>query len=145
MFLIKPSLRELREYAGRELLTEAEQLVAARELIDAKITGVVVVSLGADGALLVTADGAQRFRSMPVRAGSGVGAGDAMVAAITVGLSRGWSLENSVRYGIAAGSAMLMTPGTATPKRADVDRFFKLVNDPVAAEAPARQPAAGTR
>lgn len=65
-----------------------------------------------------------------MRSGSGVGAGDAMVAAITVGLSRGWPIEKSVRFGIAAGASMLMTPGTAACNRADVDRLFEIVPEP---------------
>jgi 6-phosphofructokinase 2 len=62
--------------------------------------------------------------------GSGVGAGNAMVAAITVGLSRGWPLSKSVRFGVAAGAAMLMTPGTAVCNRGDVERLFELVAEP---------------
>jgi 6-phosphofructokinase 2 len=54
-----------------------------------------------------------------------------MVAAITVGLSRGWPLDKAVRLGIAAGAAMLLTPGTAPCRRDDVERFFELVEDPV--------------
>ncbi|MCV7222701.1 1-phosphofructokinase family hexose kinase [Mycolicibacterium elephantis] len=130
VFLLKPSLRELREHVGRDLRTEAEQLAAARELIDAGITQAVVVSLGSQGALLVTAAHSQRFRAIPARPVSSVGAGDAMVAGITVGLSRGWSLSEAVRFGIAAATAMLLTPGTEVPTRAAVERFFGIVGQP---------------
>jgi 6-phosphofructokinase 2 len=127
-FLVKPSVRELREYVGRPLDTEADQVAAARELIEHGVAKAVTVSLGADGALLVTPTMSQRFPAIPVRVASGVGAGDAMVAAIAVGLTRGWSLSDAVRLGIAAGTAMLMTPGTASPTRSDVDRLFDLVS-----------------
>ncbi len=80
--------------------------------------------------MLVTPTAAQRIPAIKMRSGSGVGAGDAMVAAITVGLSRGWTLSNSVRFGVAAGAAMLMTPGTAVCNRGDVERFFELVAEP---------------
>jgi 6-phosphofructokinase 2 len=130
VFLVKPSVRELRECVGRPLETEAEQLVAAHELIDRGVAKVVVVSLGAGGALLVTADENKRFSAIPVHAVSGVGAGDAMVAAITVGLSFGWPLSKSVRYGIAAATAKLLTPGTAACSRADVERFFEQACEP---------------
>ena len=66
-----------------------------------------------------------------MRAVSGVGAGDAMVAAITVGLSRDWSLEKSVRFGIAAGAAMLMTPATEPCTRADTERLFEVAEEPI--------------
>jgi 6-phosphofructokinase 2 len=91
----------------------------------------VLVSLGPQGALLVTSQGAQRYPAVVVPPGSGVGAGDAMVAAITVGLSRGWSLPKSIRLGIAAGAAMLMTPGTATCTRDDVERLFDVTEEPI--------------
>lgn len=65
-----------------------------------------------------------------MRSGSGVGAGDAMVGAITVGLSRGWPLAKSVRFGVAAGTAMLMTPGTAVCDRTNVEHLFELVVEP---------------
>jgi len=131
VFLLKPSVRELRECFGRELATEAEQLAAAHELIDIGRAEVVVISLGDQGALLVTRHANQRISAIPMQGGSGVGAGDAMVAAITVGLSRGWTLGKSVRLGIAAGAAMLMTPGTEVCERADVEKLFELVAEPL--------------
>ena len=130
VFLRKPSVRELCECVGRPLDTQSDQLGGAHELIERGIAQAVVVSLGTQGALLAAARHSQRFSAVPVRAGKGVGAGDAMVAAITVGLSRAWPLSKSVRFGIAAGAAMLLTPGTAARSRADVERFFELVAEP---------------
>ncbi|WP_428348552.1 1-phosphofructokinase family hexose kinase [Mycolicibacterium sp.] len=127
VFLLKASVRELRECVGRELATEADQLAAASELVDRGVAHAVVVSLGSQGALLATAQHRQRFSAVPVRTVSGVGAGDAMVAAMVVGLSRDWSLTESVRFGIAAGAAMLLTPGTAACARDDVERFLGIV------------------
>jgi len=126
VFLLKPSLRELRECFGRGLTTEAQQTAAAGELIDRGAAECVVVSLGARGALLVTADRAHRFAPVRVPPGSGVGAGDAMVAGVAVGLTRGWALTEAVRLGIAAGAAMLLTPGTAPCTREDTERLFAL-------------------
>jgi 6-phosphofructokinase 2 len=130
VFLLKPSVRELRECVGRELISESEQLAAAHELIDRGCAQFVVVSLGSQGALLATPCGSQRYSPVEVPSGSGVGAGDAMTAGITVGLSRGWPLDKAVRLGIAAGAAMLLTPGTAHCNREDVERFFEMVADP---------------
>ncbi|OBI40266.1 phosphofructokinase [Mycobacterium kyorinense] len=135
VFLLKPSVRELRECVRRELTAEQDQIDAARELIQRGFTENVVVSVGAEGALLVTRQDSQRFPAIHMRSGSGVGAGDAMVAAITVGLTRGWPLAKSVRYGIAAGAAMLMTPGTAVCNRGDVERIFDLVAAPADLDA----------
>ena len=135
VYLLKPSLRELRECVGRELSTEGEQLTAARELIDRGAAEYVLVSLGSRGALLATAEGGLRFPPVEVPAGSGVGAGDAMVAGVAVGLTRGWTLTEAVRLGVAAGAAMLLTPGTAPCTRADTERLFAQTAGPVPAEA----------
>ncbi len=124
VFLLKPSLRELRECAGRGLDGEAEQIDAARELIGRGAAECVLVSLGSQGALLVTRTGAHRFAPVNVPPGSGVGAGDAMVAGVAVGLTRGWPLTEAVRFGVAAGAAMLLTPGTAPCTREDAERLF---------------------
>lgn len=145
VFLLKPSLRELRDYVGRPLETEIEQVAAARELIEQGVTQAVVVSLGADGALLVTPTVSHRFAAVPMRGVSGVGAGDAMVAGITVGLSRAWSLSESTQLGIAAGTAMLATPGTATPSRAEIERIFELVGAPVDVAASVANSTTGRR
>jgi 6-phosphofructokinase 2 len=130
VYLLKASVRELRECVGRPLTTESEQFAAAHGLIASGRAHVVLVSLGSQGALLATQQGSQRFSAIPMGFGSGVGAGDAMVAAITVGLTRGWPLAKSVRLGIAAGAAMLMTPGTAACARADVEKLFALSAEP---------------
>jgi 6-phosphofructokinase 2 len=131
VFLLKASVRELRECVGRELVTESEQMAAAHEIVDCGRAEAVVVSLGSEGALLATSTESKRFSAIPVRGVSGVGAGDAMTSAITVGLSRGWPLCKSVRFGIAAGAAMVLTPGTAPCTRADAERLFEVAEEPV--------------
>lgn len=132
--LLKPSLRELRECVGGDLTTETEQLAAAHDLIHRGCADHVLVSLGARGALLATRTGGHRFGPVEVPAGSGVGAGDAMVAGVAVGLTRGWPLTKAVRLGVAAGAAMLLTPGTAPCTREDAERLFEQTPNPVEVE-----------
>lgn len=124
VYLLKPSLRELREWVGQELATEAEQIAAARSLIAQGVGEIMVVSLGAKGALLVTAGEAVRLDPIAVPVRSAVGAGDSMVGAIVFGLTRGFSLREAVRLGMAAGAATLMTPGTELCRRDDVERLY---------------------
>lgn len=140
VFLLKPSVRELREYTGQPLETEAEQVGAARAIIGRGTARHVLVSLGERGAVLVSADRARRFPAVAVPSGgSGVGAGDAMVAGVAVGMVRGWPLERAVRLGIAAGSATLLTPGSAPCTRADTERLFGQTEDPVDVEFAGRR------
>lgn len=131
VFLLKPSLRELREWVGADLTTEADQYAAARQVIDRGTARHLLVSLGSEGAMLVGRDGGRRFAPVPVPPGSGVGAGDAMVAGVAVGITRGWPLTECVRLGVAAASATLLTPGTAPCTREDTERLFTRTEQPV--------------
>ncbi|MEE2056176.1 1-phosphofructokinase family hexose kinase [Rhodococcus artemisiae] len=126
VFLVKPSLDELCEWVGRELSTDAEKTDAARELVDRGIAEVVVVSLGADGAIMVTADDAVQVPALDVEVRSAVGAGDSMVAGLVVGLLQERSLHDALALGIACGSAALLTAGSHVCRREDIDRFDAL-------------------
>lgn len=123
-YLLKPSIRELRDHVGAPLTDRSSQVAAARDLITARICEIVVVSLGRGGALLITADSATDFDGVSVPTGTGVGAGDNMVAAITYAVADGWDLIEAVRFGTAAGAATLLTPGTQPAVRADVDQLY---------------------
>ena len=127
VYLVKPNLRELGQLAGAELLDEAQVERAARALVDGGRAEVVVVSLAAAGALLVTADITERIRAPTVPVQSRVGAGDSTLAGIVVGLTRGDELRRAVRLGIAAGSAAVMAPGTGLCRREDADRLYALL------------------
>jgi 6-phosphofructokinase 2 len=124
IYLLKPSLRELEDLVGREIHGEREQEQAARELIEAGRAEIVVLSLGDEGAMLATAEDTERFAAMPVEARSTVGAGDSMLAGIVLSLSRGWSLQEAVRFGIAAGAAALLGFGTSLCRREDAERLY---------------------
>ncbi|MCW3835704.1 1-phosphofructokinase family hexose kinase [Sphingomonas canadensis] len=122
-FLIKPSYSELGALAGRDVSEEAAQVEAARELLARGFAQMVLVSLAERGALLVSEAGAERFAAIPVKAVSGVGAGDSMIAAMVLMLSRGAEPAEAVRWGLAAGAAALLAPGTQLARREDIERL----------------------
>ena len=93
VYLVKPSMRELRGLVGRELVQEKEQEEAAMEIVKNAQAQIVVVSMGAAGALLVTAKGCKRIASPAVPVKSKVGAGDSMVAGIVLGLARDMPIQ----------------------------------------------------
>lgn len=133
LYLLKPNLRELAEIVGADLADEREQEAAAQSIIDRAQAEVVVLSLGGAGALLVSREGIRRLRSPTVAIRSRVGAGDSMVAGIVVGLARGWPLEEAVRFGVAAGAAAVMTPGTELCRREDAERLYARMHTPAPA------------
>lgn len=123
-WLIKPSLREVADLLGREIISEDDEMAAAREMRDRGFAEIVVVSLAERGALLVGEGRELRVPAIPVEARGTVGAGDSMVAAITLASAEGKGIEDALRYGIAAGAATLMTPATELARREDVERLY---------------------
>jgi 6-phosphofructokinase 2 len=135
VFLVKPNLRELATLAGRELESDADIQEAACGLVAASGVEVVLASLGAGGAVLAWSGGCERIHAPTVPIRSKVGAGDSTVAGVVVGLSRGLSVPEAARFGVAAGSAAVMTPGTELCRRADVERLYAELH--LAVERPA--------
>ncbi len=123
-YLLKPNLRELEQLAGRALDTDPERIGAARDFMERGWCEVVVLSMGAAGALLITPERALHVRSPTVPIESRVGAGDSMVGGLTLALDRGWDLADAVRFGVAAGAAAVMTPGTELCRRDDTERLY---------------------
>jgi 6-phosphofructokinase 2 len=128
IFLIKPNLRELEAMADQALESEQDQEQLVRRMVKEGKSQVVVVSLGAAGALMAWSEGWERIRAPTVPIKSKVGAGDSMVAGIVVGLERGMSVPEAVRFGVAAGAAAVMTPGTELCRREDTERLYERIS-----------------
>lgn len=124
VFLCKPNLSELSSLYGKEKLALEEVGLAAKSIIANGGCEAMVISMGAEGAMLVTA--AEQFQCKPpaVTIRSTVGAGDSMVAGITLALSNGLGYEDALRYGVAAGTAATLNAGTELCKKEDTERIF---------------------
>ena len=124
VYMIKPNLGELSMLNGVEELHDADILPAARAIIDKGGAEVIVVSMGASGAMLVTKDEVINSPSPTVKKRSTVGAGDTMVAAMVLAMSNNWGWREVLQFGIAAGTATTMNSGTELCRKHDVDRLF---------------------
>lgn len=125
VFLIKPNIREFRELISEEIKEESEIKQAAKELVESGQCEVIVISIGAAGAIVASKEGVQHIVPPTVPIISKVGAGDSMVAGIVLSLALDKSIKDSIRFGIAAGSAAVMTPGTELCRKEDAERLFK--------------------
>ncbi len=121
--LIKPNLRELGDLVVGDTATESAQIEACRALVSAGKAAAVALTLGAEGALLVTSNGVWRARPPKVAALSAVGAGDSFTAGMVWGMAAGWQIEKAFSLGIAAGAGAALTPGTELCHPDDVWRF----------------------
>ena len=127
IYLAKPNLRELSDLTGRPLSDTAARVRACRDLIGRGGTSAIALSLGAEGALLVTGDAAWSSPGLPVEPVSSVGAGDSFLGGFLQALGGGLELVEGFRRAMAAGTAALLSPGTELCRPADVDHLLDQV------------------
>lgn len=94
--VIKPNHHELEEILGRELPDLASRAAAAVELQKHKVSR-VILSLGEEGALFVSPEGALVAQAPPVAVVSTVGAGDSLLAGYLAGIVTGRSAEECAK------------------------------------------------
>lgn len=120
--LIKPNETELAELVGVDpmTLTSTDAVVAAATpLVDAGI-GAVLVTLGADGAVLVTASGSWVATAPKIQTRSTVGAGDSALAGYVLGALDGLDPAKRLSLAVAYGSAAASLPGSTMPGPSDL-------------------------
>lgn len=126
-FLLKPNIAELETLMGAPFSGEAALKDAAQALTRAGLAQALLISLGAGGAALATADQYIYLRAPVVPIQSKVGAGDSMVGGLTLALANGKSLAEAARHAVAAGTAAVMTPGTQLCRREDYEQLLPWV------------------
>ena len=134
--LVKPSLRELRDLLQRPLEQAADWCTAAQSLVRSGAADTVALSIGEQGAVLATREGVWQAPALNVPATTGTtgttGAGDCFLAALVWALDRGDAPAEALRWGVAAGAAALLHPGTTLAQADDVQRLVRSVPAPVA-------------
>jgi 6-phosphofructokinase 2 len=124
LYLLKPNLTELSALVGVEKLEMDAVDDAALEIIHQGKCEVVVVSLGPQGAMLVTKEEVKHIPAPPVQKRSTVGAGDSMVAGMVWGLSQGKTAREMAQLGVACGSAATLNQGTELFVKEDALRLL---------------------
>lgn len=125
VYLIKPNIGELAKLIGVERLELNEIEKAAKNLIEKGSAEIVVVSLGADGAILITKDETHLVKAPKVEKKSTVGAGDSMVGGMVWALSQNKTLKEVIQLGVCCGTAATMNEGTQLFNVDDVMRLLK--------------------
>lgn len=141
--LVKVNFREFDELAGDAPLTHAQREDLAARIVREGGAEIVIVTLGPEGALVVTADERVRIAAPEVRSpDSPVGAGDCYMAGLALSLAEGRRLADACAVGVACAAAAMLTPGTEPCRRPDVERMLVGMGGAVAADA---LPARGSR
>jgi tagatose 6-phosphate kinase len=124
--MIKPNSDEIEALLGVPVKNREEIIAGAKKLQSLGIE-MVVVSLGADGALVVTEDGVYHGKPPKLETVNTVGSGDSMVAALAVGLARGYDVEEALRYAVSVSAANTLTMTTGNFKEDDRKDIYEKV------------------
>lgn len=111
IFMVKPNLKELENFAGKSLHSKLEIALACKSYVDLGVK-YVMVSLGSEGAVLTDGKRNLYCKSANVAVNSTVGAGDSMVAATCSALLDGCGIEEMLLRAVSAGTAAVTTSGT---------------------------------
>jgi 6-phosphofructokinase 2 len=125
--VLKPNLIELMEFVAAPLDRDEDRIAACRKLAAEARAEIVALTLGEQGALLVTAARAWRALPLAIEPVSTVGAGDSFLGGLVAALAGGKSLEETFRVAVAAGSAAVLVPGTGLRQPGDVKRLLPKV------------------
>lgn len=125
--VVKPNLDELSEAVGRDLDTVGDALDACAFLLDIGAEQ-VLASLGKDGAVLVTRDGALHGEIEVPQVISTVGAGDALLAGF---LSKGGDGVLALSEGLSWAAAKIVLPGSRMPTPREIGRSVVKINGTV--------------
>jgi len=123
---VKPNRHELAGLVGYPIDSLAAAYRAGRELVE-RFGTIPVITLDSAGGICVLPDRAYYIPPIPVDVVSPAGCGDAVLAGLAASVFRKQPLEEGLRLGFAAATAVLLMPGTADCRRADVERFLNQV------------------
>ena len=125
-FMVKPNEDELAALFGKPV-GDIPQVLEAGEKILQRGVEVVVISLGARGA--VAMQGCEKYLATPpkLQPVSTVGCGDSLVAGMAVSFLRGESLADALRMGSACGAANALVPGAGQARLEDINRILPQV------------------
>lgn len=123
--LIKPNKQELEETFDVKIEKKEDIIFYAKKLQE-KGAKNVLISLGGDGAILLTQNQEIYYSNAPKgKVISTVGSGDSMIAGFIAGLYKQNNYLEALKYGIASGSATAFGEELATKK--DIEKLLEQV------------------
>ncbi|MGM0641027.1 MAG: 1-phosphofructokinase family hexose kinase [Thermotogota bacterium] len=112
-FCIKPNIHEFERLIEKNLSSKKEIIEEGMKCRKKYDLGILLISLGSDGALAFSEEGVYECSPLEIEVDSSVGAGDSFLAAFVYYKEQlKLSTEESLKAANAAGAATAMTPGT---------------------------------
>lgn len=123
-FMVKPNRYELSLLMEKEI-NSIEDVKEALTFLQKSGVELPLATLGKDGAMAYIDGRFYKFSSPEVEVINTVGSGDSSVSGIAVGLSRGMSIIDSIKLGMAAGTANTQSPDTGVVTKELVEKYYK--------------------
>ncbi len=124
--LIKPNREEMELLTGKELISQEDFVIEGTRLQKQGIH-YVLISLGAEGAILVAPKGIYKAELPKIYAVNTVGCGDSMLAGCAIGMMEGWEDDHILQYANALGAANAMNQLTGYFNKHDLDDLYPQV------------------
>lgn len=124
--MIKPNIDEIRMLTGSQC-DDLNEIIEAAEQIHANGVEVVAVSLGGDGAIVVSDEGVYRAIVPKIDAVNTVGCGDSMIAGFALGFSEGLSIADTLKKASAISAAAALREETGFFVMEDMEKIFPRV------------------
>ena len=125
-WLIKPNQEEISQYLGKQVDTIPQAVEAARIFAEKGVEN-VMVSMGAQGAILISGGRIWAATTPQIKICSTIGAGDSSVAGFVAAAAQGESVELCLKRAMAFGTAACLTEGTKPPAKEDILRIYEQI------------------
>ena len=126
-FLLKPNLGELSRLCGVTEISFTDLIPLAQKFMANNPCELMVVSLGPQGAFVITQDYHEHINAPVVYQNSTIGAGDSMVAGMVFALANHKSISDTAKFGVACGTAATMTPGSQLCTIEDANKLYEYI------------------
>ncbi|AOT68863.1 1-phosphofructokinase [Geosporobacter ferrireducens] len=124
-YMVKPNIHELENTFGVKLKNEQDIIKCCQFFLEQGI-GIVVISMGAEGALMITKDGAWKTEKIKVAVKNTVGAGDSMVGAFAYGIDKGYAPVEILSLAVAT-ATVHVEQGTVFSQYSVIEQYKKRV------------------
>lgn len=125
-YLIKPNSDEIKQLLNIDIDSKEEIINAGKILLE-KGAQNVCISLGKDGMLYLDGKNVYEVNIPKVDVLNTVGSGDSTIAGFSVGILRGYDLEETIKLANACGISNALNTDTGFVKIEDVEKYKELV------------------
>lgn len=124
--MVKPNIDEIRMLTGSRC-DSMEELIYAGQQIHQSGVEIVVISLGADGSLLICTEGVYQAKVPKIEAVNTVGCGDSMIAGFAIGLEKQMEIKECLRLASAISAASALREETGFFVKEDMERIYEQI------------------